>query len=386
MPKRISAAVQGSTSGTEVKGDDPKLCGNVNEASIEIEGISTNALLDTGSCISTMSKVFYDNNLKGIELKPLNHLLHIECADGSKLPYDGYIEADISSIEGIQKSTLMPCLFLITPETSYSNRTPILLGTNILSQLISECKNNHGEKYLQTAKLHTPWYLAFRCISIREKELRRNKDRLAIIRSAQNYNIILGPNETINVKGYTYKEIDHATTCAMLQETEESNIPTYIDITPTVIQYDNRKNTEVMVNLSNLTTNTVVISPKSILCEIQPVKIDTSNYERHSEDNADEQHNVLDDIHIETNLTEEQTTQIKEILTKHKEIFSTSDIDIGLCNRVKHRIDLIDHIPFKQKHRRIPPHMIDEVREHLEQLLDSGVIQRSRSPWCSNVV
>ena len=171
MPKSVSAAVTGSTSGTEARGDDPKLCGNVNEASIEIEGINTKALLDTGSCISTMSKVFYENNLKEIELKPLNNLLHIECADGSKLPYDGYIEADISSIEGIQKSTLMPCLFLITPETSYSNRTPILLGTNILSQLISESKDNHGEMYLQTAKLHTPWYFAFRCISIREKEL-----------------------------------------------------------------------------------------------------------------------------------------------------------------------------------------------------------------------
>lgn len=30
--------------------------------------------------------------------------------------------------------------------------------------------------------------------------------------------------------------------------------------------------------------------------------------------------------------------------------------------------------------------MIDEVRAHLEQLLASGVIRKSKPPWCSNVV
>lgn len=30
--------------------------------------------------------------------------------------------------------------------------------------------------------------------------------------------------------------------------------------------------------------------------------------------------------------------------------------------------------------------MIDEVRQHLEQLLASAVIRKSQSPWCSNVV
>ena len=227
--------------------------------------------------------------------------------------------------------------------------------------------------------------MAFRCISLREKELRRNKDRLAIVRSAHNSNIILGPNETINIKGYTDKEIDHQHTNAMLQETEESNIPSYIDVTPTVIQYNNRKNTEMLVNLSNLTTNTVVISPKAILCELQPVKIDRSSCEDNKEKHQTSE-NILEEIHIETNLPEDQEAQIKELIMKHKDIFSKDDTDIGLCEGVKHRIDLLDETPFKQRHRRIPPHMIDELRDHLEQLLASGVIRRSKSPWCSNVV
>ena len=67
-------------------------------------------------------------------------------------------------------------------------------------------------------------------------------------------------------------------------------------------------------------------------------------------------------------------------------MFSKRDSDIGDCDMIRHRIDLLDDTPFKQKHRRIPPAMIDEFRKHLEELLSSGVIRKSKSPWASNVV
>ena len=53
---------------------------------------------------------------------------------------------------------------------------------------------------------------------------------------------------------------------------------------------------------------------------------------------------------------------------------------------IKHRIDLTNEVPFKQSYRRIPPSMIEEVKQHLEQLLAGGVIRKSKSPWSSNVV
>ena len=53
---------------------------------------------------------------------------------------------------------------------------------------------------------------------------------------------------------------------------------------------------------------------------------------------------------------------------------------------IKHRTDLTNEVPFKQPYRRIPPSMIDEVKQHLEQLLASRVMRKSKSPWRSNVV
>ena len=151
----------GSTLGaTENKG--PKLFGDVSEANLEINNICTRALLDTGSYVSILSKSSDDQHLSHIEIKPLDEILHIECADGNTLPYLGFIEVSITAIEGIPEHTSVPCIFLVTPETNYSSQTPVLLGTNILNELKETCKIIHRQKCLQKGNLQTPWYLAFR--------------------------------------------------------------------------------------------------------------------------------------------------------------------------------------------------------------------------------
>ena len=125
--------------------------------------------------------------------------------------------------------------------------------------------------------------------------------------------------------------------------------------------------------------NTIVISPKSILCELQPVSIE----EKQIEDLAKEmdKQEVLNVINMDINRTLDmhQRSRLTSLLQQHIDIFSKDDSDIGSCNRIKHRIDLLPgfETPFKQPHRRIPPPMVDEVRKHLEQLLDAGIIRKS---------
>ena len=53
---------------------------------------------------------------------------------------------------------------------------------------------------------------------------------------------------------------------------------------------------------------------------------------------------------------------------------------------MKHHITLSDEMTFKQRNRRTPPAMIDEVRSHLEQLLSADIIRKSYSPFAFNVV
>ena len=49
-------------------------------------------------------------------------------------------------------------------------------------------------------------------------------------------------------------------------------------------------------------------------------------------------------------------------------------------------IELLDTEPFKERFCRIAPPLVEEVREHLQEMLDGGAIRPSQSPWCNAVV
>jgi hypothetical protein len=85
-------------------------------------------------------------------------------------------------------------------------------------------------------------------------------------------------------------------------------------------------------------------------------------------------------------LSEDQKVKVQSLIEEWSDIFSKNDLDIGLTSVVKHNIRIDDEQPFKQRHRKIPPAMYKEVRLHLKELLEAGVIRKSHSPWASNIV
>ena len=62
--------------------------------------------------------------------------------------------------------------------------------------------------------------------------------------------------------------------------------------------------------------------------------------------------------------------QLQSLLVEFQDIFSQSDFDIGQTSTFRHNIKLTDDLPLKQRHRRIPPGMMQEVRDHLAELLN----------------
>ena len=77
-------------------------------------------------------------------------------------------------------------------------------------------------------------------------------------------------------------------------------------------------------------------------------------------------------------------TEAKEMLKRNTKTFSKNDLDMGRTNLVKHHIKLTD--PFKEAYRRIPPQMYDEVKAHIQEMLDLGAIRPSNSPSASAIV
>ena len=84
--------------------------------------------------------------------------------------------------------------------------------------------------------------------------------------------------------------------------------------------------------------------------------------------------------------TPEQQQRAKDVIKKYSFLFAMGTLDLGKTNLVKHKIELTDYTPIKDRYRRIPPHQYEEVRKHLKEMLDVGAIRRSNSPWASPVV
>ena len=95
--------------------------------------------------------------------------------------------------------------------------------------------------------------------------------------------------------------------------------------------------------------------------------------------------NLIDLSGLE-NWPEKLQQEAKEMLKRNAKVISKDDMDMGRTNLVKHHIKLTDPVPFKEAYRRIPSQMYDEVKTHLQEMLDLGAIRPSNSPWASAIV
>ena len=59
---------------------------------------------------------------------------------------------------------------------------------------------------------------------------------------------------------------------------------------------------------------------------------------------------------------------------------------MGSTEAAEHKIEVTDQKPFKESLRKIPSCLLDEVKDHLNHMLDVGMIKPSKSAWSNAVV
>ena len=74
------------------------------------------------------------------------------------------------------------------------------------------------------------------------------------------------------------------------------------------------------------------------------------------------------------------------LFKEYHHIFALTDLELGCMSKIKHEIKLDNETSFKDCYHHIPPHQFEEVRKHLQDMLDIGAIGHSCSPWTSAIV
>ena len=88
----------------------------------------------------------------------------------------------------------------------------------------------------------------------------------------------------------------------------------------------------------------------------------------------------------QTGLSLEQREQAVELLNRYHRVVSEGEHSLGHTSTIKHTIDVQGSDPIKQPYRRFPLPMKQEINKEIEQMLRQGVIEPSASPWAAPLV
>ena len=86
------------------------------------------------------------------------------------------------------------------------------------------------------------------------------------------------------------------------------------------------------------------------------------------------------------NLLPEAKHQLQSLVVQFEDVFAVEDNELGRAHDVTHAINTGDNPPIKQRPRRVPFALRDEVVRMVDKMLEQGVIRPSKSPWGSPIV
>ena len=98
--------------------------------------------------------------------------------------------------------------------------------------------------------------------------------------------------------------------------------------------------------------------------------------------------NKIESLHLQSieSWTDQEQQSVKDLITEYQHLFALNLDELGKTSLVQHDIKLDGVISSKEQYRRITPHQYEQVKKHLQGMLETGAIRRSISPWASPVV
>ena len=316
-----------------------------------------------------------------LKIHSLENLISVSGFQDCKMHYIGYAVAGIR-LPSIDK--VVEGVFLIVPNSSYHEKVPVLVGTNILSQWVDGVK---------TSAVPLECDIAFKGLLAHLKVDSRTGS-LGTIKSTKS--VVVPPGSRMVIKGLSHA----ASACcmpisALVDESPRTILPGGLMLSPGLIRLTGGKSTErINVEVTNMSCHSVTLPANTHLCEVykvgivpsaEPAPVQTTCMQAQLPDVDDDFISQFD--RSMENLLPAQISEVRSLLRQWKDVFSQHSLDLGHATDVQHHIRLKENsAPFKERSRRIPPAMLEEVRAHLKEMVDLQVIQRSESPFSSNVV
>ena len=124
--------------------------GRANETDVEIDGIISKVLIDSGTMILMMSRGYCHEH--GYEIQLLDHLVLLEGSGGAYVPYLGYVQVRMH-IPGITSFDRDVLLLVSHTTTHHHQRVPIQVGSCIIDQVMNYISEDELQSLSQSWKV-----------------------------------------------------------------------------------------------------------------------------------------------------------------------------------------------------------------------------------------
>ena len=331
-PSRSAGVHQLDGQTGKTSGIPDALIGEPNECLVMVNGLSTIALLDSGSMVSTITSQYWNENFPDQPVHPLDDLLTLSGAGGSEIPYRGYVEVN-TKLPGLDAS---PFPFLVVEETEYNSRVPVLIGTNILNKILDGLVNTHGVRFAQKASLPSAMNCALSVIQTARKTLGKRNNVISEVHLCDTTE--LAPGEGRRVVGCIRVDTPIPKQVALV-----SGIKKYqaggVEVTPTAVCVE-QHDRYIEFDMLNRCTRHVTLPGGIVVAHLVQVQLmEMTAVEGHLQD-GDSVFQCFGPDFKQDELPQWLLTSVRDNI----DTFSATDLDLGRTEVTKHPMTLQDYI------------------------------------------
>ena len=350
----------------------------------KLNGVEVECIVDTGSMVSFITEAFYREKLLPAcgEVQETS-MLNIRGANGLEIPYVGYLKLEVT-IGGVTVPEQGVLVLKDTPATVSGRRPfPGLLGTNILRHIPRFAEMLERETGGGTCRPRSGF------VRVAGREPVRipcnSVANLMVTGPAWGTSALVEPL-VVPVQGniqvastlvnttkayFAIQVVNHTTKDVWLKP--RTRLGTICEAT----QIDGGERLELAVESDEV----VVSCPVRADCQQATVKAAGRSTE------TQRGQKMPNGVTLENFPgTAKERQQAQRLFLDYADRFVQEGEELGCTPTVQHRIHTKDEQPVVLRHRRIPPNQLAEVKAHLQDLLDKGVIVPSKSDYASPVV
>lgn len=368
-------------------------------ARCDLNGLTVNALLDTGAQVSMIDKSWKEKYLPNTPIRPLSEIfdereeLEVHAVNGEILPFDGWVlfAVSFSGNGALSQSIMVPFLICSIPLAQP------LLGFNVLEEVIQ----NRTKELVPalTMLLSDAISVPAEKVELLMNFIQTDKPSMyqRLIRTG-NYETTVPAGQVAWVKCQVPSAVDQSDPLLLFEPNENSGHLTELEIEEGLLELQTAKRPYVIIPVRNNTKHPVTIPRKTAVGSVQTVARVIENNPLESPRprvtvvkaaTAPVKPSVpaLWQPRVDlSHLSDEEQEKVEKMLWEESAAFAQDSHDIGCIPSLQMSISLKDEIPVQRAYSSVPKPLFKEVKEYVQDLLMKGWIVKSKSSYAAPVV